>query len=75
MKAGPMDVTSPAPCVMSAANEVAVLAFLEEQIGFNDIPALVETALSEVSQVSNPTLSDILEADRLARESVRAHIK
>ena len=61
--------------VMNGANEVAVLAFLEERIGFHAIPALVETALSEVSQVSNPTLSDILEADRLARESVRAHIK
>ena len=60
--------------IMNGANEVAVLAFLEERIGFNDIPALVETALSEVGQVSNPQLSDILEADKLARESVRAHI-
>ena len=60
--------------IMNGANEVAVLAFLEERIGFNDIPALVETALSEVGQVSNPQLSDILEADKLARESVHAHI-
>ena len=60
--------------VMNGANEVAVMAFLREQVGFNDIPALVETALSEVKQVSNPTLSDILEADRRARESVTAHI-
>jgi len=60
--------------VMNGANEVAVMAFLHDEIGFNDIPALVETALSEVKQVSNPALSDILEADRLARESVRAHI-
>ncbi len=61
--------------VMNGANEVAVGAFLEERIGFNDIPALVETALSEVAQVSNPTLADILEADRLSRESVKNHIK
>ena len=60
--------------IMNGANEVAVHAFLRERIGFNDIPALVETALSEVGQVSNPQLSDILEADKLARESVRAHI-
>ena len=60
--------------VMNGANEVAVMAFLQEKVGFHDIPALVETALSEVNQVSNPALSDILEADRLARESVRAHI-
>ena len=60
--------------VMNGANEEAVFAFLREQIGFNDIPALVEAALSEVAQVSNPALADILEADRLARESVRARI-
>ncbi len=60
--------------VMNGANEVAVGAFLAGRVGFNDIPALVETALSEVAQVSNPTLSDILEADRLARESVKRHI-
>ena len=60
--------------VMNGTNEVAVMAFLREQVGFSDIPALVETALSEVKQVSNPTLSDILEADRRARESVTVHI-
>jgi 1-deoxy-D-xylulose-5-phosphate reductoisomerase len=60
--------------VMNGANEEAVFAFLREQIGFNDIPALVEAALSEVAQVSNPALADILEADRLARASVRARI-
>ena len=61
--------------VMNGANEAAVGAFLREAVGFNDIPALVETALSEVAQVSNPSLSDILEADRLARESVKKHSK
>jgi 1-deoxy-D-xylulose-5-phosphate reductoisomerase len=61
--------------VMNGANEIAVGAFLDGRVGFNDIPALVETALSEVEQVSKPALSDILEADRLARASVRRHIK
>ena len=61
--------------VMNGANEVAVGAFLREKIGFNDIPALVETALSAVEQVSNPALADILEADHLAREAVKAHLK
>ncbi len=61
--------------VMNGANEVAVGAFLHEQIGFNDIPALVESALDRVEQVSNPVLADILEADRLAREAVREHLK
>jgi len=61
--------------VMNAANEVAVGAFLADAVGFNDIPALVETALSEVAQVSNPALADILEADRRARACVRERIK
>ena len=61
--------------VMNAANEVAVGAFLADAVGFNDIPALVETALSEVAQVSNPALADILEADRRARACVRESIK
>lgn len=61
--------------VMNGANEAAVGAFLNDRIGFHDIPALVEAALSEAKQVSNPALGDILEADRLARESVKKHIK
>ena len=61
--------------VMNGANEVAVGAFLREQIGFNDIPSLVETALGSVEQVSNPALADILEADRLARQAVLEKLK
>ena len=61
--------------VMNGANEVAIGAFLREEIGFNDIPALVETALSAVEQVSNPALADILEADRLARQAVAEKLK
>ena len=61
--------------VMNGANEVAVGAFLDGRVGFCDIPALVEIALGEVEQVSNPALADILEADRLAREAVTAHLK
>ena len=60
--------------VMNAANEVAVGAFLREEVRFNDISALVEAALDDVAQVSDPSLSDILEADRLSRASVQKHI-
>ncbi len=57
--------------VLNGANEVAVGAFLQDRIGFNDIPALVEAALEAVEQVSEPTLADILRADDLAREIVQ----
>ena len=61
--------------VLNGANEEAVGAFLQDRIGFNDIPALVEDALGAVEQKAAPALEDILRADRLAREAVRARIR
>ena len=57
--------------IMNAANEEAVMAFLRREIGFNDIPRLVERTLSAVAVKYVPALEDILEADRMAREVVR----
>lgn len=59
-----------AGAVLSGANEVAVGLYLLDQIGFYDIPALVRRAMDKVPFVSGPDLGQILEADRLARESV-----
>ena len=56
--------------VLNGANEEAVRLFLADRIGFHDIPDLVAQARAEVAVVTSPTLEDILEADRLARESV-----
>ena len=56
--------------VLNGANEEAVRLFLADRIGFHDIPELVAQARAEVAVVTSPTLEDILEADRLARESV-----
>ena len=53
--------------VMNGANEAAVARFLRREIGFYDIPAMVQKALDEVPFVSNPSLEQILEADCLAR--------
>ena len=61
--------------VLNGANEAAVGAFLQDRIGFNDIPALVEAALETVEQRAEPTLEDILSADRRAREAVAARIQ
>ncbi len=56
--------------VLSGANEVAVEKYLKDQIGFYDIPNLVKKAMDEVPFLRTPDLSQILEADRLARQSV-----
>ena len=56
---------------MNGANEEAVAMFLRDEIGFYDIYRLVRQAVEETPFVQNPTLEQILEADRLAREAVR----
>ena len=56
--------------VMNGANEEAVAKFLRDEIGFYDIYDLVKRAVDTVPFISDPTLEEILEADRLARQSV-----
>ena len=55
---------------MNGANEAAVARFLNDEIGFYDIYDLVQKAVDAVPFVENPTLEQILEADRLARQFV-----
>ena len=59
---------------MNGANEEAVALFLADRIGFYDIYDLVAQAVEEVPYIAEPTLEDILDADRLARTSVRSRI-
>ena len=56
--------------VMNGANEAAVALYLEDKIGFYDIYRLVNDAVNTVPFIQNPTLEQILEADRLARQAV-----
>ena len=53
--------------ILNGANEAAVGLFLKDKIGFNDISRRVRHALDTVPVQQNPTLEDILSADRLAR--------
>jgi 1-deoxy-D-xylulose-5-phosphate reductoisomerase len=61
--------------VMNGANEAAVALFLEGKIGFYDIYDLVRGAVDAVPYVEKPTLEQILESDRLAREYVAQHYR
>jgi 1-deoxy-D-xylulose-5-phosphate reductoisomerase len=63
------------PAVLNAANEVAVAAFLENSISFIKIPEVIEKTMEHHSVVTDPTLSDILEADRWARKQAKDLIK
>jgi len=61
--------------VMNGANEEAVAMYLRDEIGFYDIYRLVSQAVEAVPFVAEPTLEEILESDRLAREAVRRFAK
>ena len=56
-----------APCVLNAANEVAVHAFLAERLPFGGIPAVIETALERLPAAPVRAFESLYEADREAR--------
>jgi 1-deoxy-D-xylulose-5-phosphate reductoisomerase len=58
------------PCAFNAANEVAVQAFLERRIGFNDIAATVADVLGRVDGAPARDVDELVDADRNARELV-----
>jgi len=60
------------PAVLNAANEVAVQAFVDDQIPFAEIWRLVQNAMDHHSNLARPTLDDIMRADKEAREFVRS---
>ncbi len=62
------------PCVVNAANEICVAAFLEERIKFTDMPKLIERAMEKATYILKPTLDDYLETDREIREMVKSWI-
>jgi 1-deoxy-D-xylulose-5-phosphate reductoisomerase len=64
------------PAVLNAANEIAVAAFLKDQVGFLDIFDLVEGAVMSLQTGADAhTLDEILDYDCLAREAVRSSLK
>ena len=66
------------PCVINAANEIAVAAFLEDEIGFLEISDVIENCATRVSFVQTPEYDDYVasdrEARRLATELIHANV-
>lgn len=63
------------PCILNAANEIAVWAFLNNRIGFLDITAVVEKAMQKIDYIEKPNLSDYFESDGEARNFAASLIK
>ena len=57
-----------AGCVMNAANEIAVYAFLDGKVKFTDIPRIIEQTLSHIEHVSHPSIDGIVELDSVSRQ-------
>ncbi|WP_343560162.1 1-deoxy-D-xylulose-5-phosphate reductoisomerase [Sphingobacterium sp.] len=62
-------------CILNAANEVVVAAFLADKVGFLEMSDLIEHTLEKVKFIANPTLEDYLETDRIARLITKEIIK
>ena len=69
-----LDAGGSAPCVLNAANEVAVAAFLNDEVGFLEMSDVLEHALGAVTHVAKPSLEDLFELDRAARDAARDRV-
>ena len=63
------------PAVLNAANEIAVAAFLENKLSFTGIPEIIEKTMEQHTLINGPTLDDILESDKWARQTAFEKIK
>jgi 1-deoxy-D-xylulose-5-phosphate reductoisomerase len=63
------------PCVLNAANEVAVAEFLKDRVGFLEMSDIVEQCLAKIAYITNPTYEDYVETDRETREKAFELIK
>jgi len=61
--------------IINAANEIAVYSFLKEQIGFTDIPKLIEMALEKIEFTEKPSLQEIIDTDLETRKYIENIIK
>jgi 1-deoxy-D-xylulose-5-phosphate reductoisomerase len=63
------------PCIVNAANEVAVEAFLKDEIGFLEISEIIEEGMQKVAYVARPTYEDYVRTDEETRRIATARIK
>jgi 1-deoxy-D-xylulose-5-phosphate reductoisomerase len=55
------------PCVLNAANEIAVAAFLDDKVGFLKMPDIVEQCLAKMAYIEHPSLDDYIATDKETR--------
>ena len=63
------------PCILNAANEVAVDAFLKDEIGFLAMSDLLADCMVNGTFLPNPSLEDYITTDKLTREMAQVWVK
>jgi 1-deoxy-D-xylulose-5-phosphate reductoisomerase len=63
------------PCILNAANEVAVDAFLKDKIGFLEMSDIITYCMQTITFVEHPTLDDYIETDKVTRHTASNKIK
>ena len=63
------------PCIMNAANEIAVKAFLTDTIKFLAIADVIEQGMQKATYIKNPSLEDYFQSDRETRTITKEIIK
>jgi 1-deoxy-D-xylulose-5-phosphate reductoisomerase len=63
------------PCILNAANEIAVAAFLKDEIGFLEMSDLLADCMVKGTFLPNPSLEDYIRTDKLTREMAQMWVK
>ncbi len=69
-----MDKGGNMPCILNAANEIAVDAFLKDQIGFLEMSDLLELCMQKITHITQPSLEDYVNTDKETRIFAREKI-
>ena len=69
-----LDAGGSAPCILNAANEVAVASFLKDEVGFLEMSDVLDHVLTTIPHVAKPDLEQLFDLDRAAREAASSRI-
>ena len=70
-----MDKCGNMPCILNAANEIAVEAFLKDKIGFCEMTDIIEQSMYKMNYIKHPDLDDLINTDKETREFSKTLIK
>lgn len=63
------------PCILNAANEIVVHAFLQNKVGFLEMSDIIERTMSDIAHIENPDIIELIQTDTIAREHAAELLK